>query len=71
VERYGLFKRLTDGSPLWVGAANDLTEAKAKIQALADKTGLEHFIHDFHSGTRVATSRNIDSLASSGPLTDV
>jgi hypothetical protein len=64
VERYGLFKKLADGSPLWVGAANDLTEAKAKMQVLADKTGLEHSIHDFRSNMLVATSRGEPSAGS-------
>jgi len=57
MEQYGLFKRLSNGAAMWVGAANDLTQAKDTIQTLSDQTGLEYFIHDFHAGTVVASYR--------------
>jgi hypothetical protein len=57
MERYGLFKRLANGAPMWVCAADDLAKAKNTIQTLSQQTGLEYFIHDFHSGTVVASSR--------------
>jgi hypothetical protein len=54
MERYGLFKRLPDGSPYWVGAAHNLEEAKKKIQDLS-KAGGEYFVHDLKSGETVAS----------------
>jgi hypothetical protein len=60
MERYGLFKRLASGAPMWVCAANDLAKAKDTIQNLSEQTGLEYFIHDFRSGTLVASSRQTE-----------
>ena len=57
MERYGLFKLLSDGAPLWVCAEETLAEAVAKMHDLGQKTGLEHFVHDFSEGTTVASSR--------------
>ena len=58
MERYGLFKKFPDGSPLWVCAENDLAEVTNKMRDLDRQTGLEHFVHDFRTGTMVATSRD-------------
>lgn len=54
MERYGLFKRLSDGAPLWVCAEENLNQAVSKTREMAQKTGLEHFAHDFRFGTTVA-----------------
>ena len=62
MERYGLFKRLANGAPMWVCAADNLAKAKDTIQKLSQQTGLEYFIHDFHSGTLVASSRKMKTL---------
>ena len=55
--RYSLFKRLVDGSPIWICDADNLGEVVAKMQCLAKESGLEHFVHDFRFGTIVATSQ--------------
>ena len=57
MERYGVFKRLPNGLPLWVCPSNDFTEAKTKMLESAIKTGHEHFIHDFVLWKTVANSR--------------
>ena len=57
MERYGIFKRLANGAAMWVCAADDLTHAKTTIQTLSEEAGLEYFIHDFHAGTVIASSR--------------
>jgi hypothetical protein len=57
MKRYGVFKRLPNGSTLWVCPSNDLTEAKTKMVESAIKTRHEHFIHDFTLGRTVANSR--------------
>lgn len=54
MERYAVFRRLPDGSPYWVGAANSLDEAKKKIEDLS-KAGGEYFVHDLRSGETVAS----------------
>ena len=38
MERYGVFKRLEDGSPMWVRAENDLAVAKLKIQEMVARS---------------------------------
>lgn len=63
MERYGLFKRLADGAPIWVCGQDDLAIAIAAIKELDRKTGLEHFIHDFRDGIIVVTSRNGNASA--------
>ncbi|HEV2425092.1 MAG TPA: hypothetical protein VGZ29_09730 [Terriglobia bacterium] len=57
MERYGLFKKLADGAPVWVSFENDLPGAIARMKELDQETGLEHFVHDFRSGVVIATSR--------------
>ena len=59
MERYGVFKRLANGAAMWVCAANDLTQAMGSLKTLSEQTGLEYFIHDFHAGTVVASSRRM------------
>jgi hypothetical protein len=59
MERYGLFKRLSNGAPMWVCASDDLAKAKDIIQTLSELSGLEYFIHDFQAGTLVASSRKM------------
>jgi len=58
MERYGLFKKLADGAPMWVRGEDDLASAIIMINDLDRQTGLEHFIHDFRTGTIIATSRS-------------
>ena len=58
MERYGLFKKLSDGAPIWVSFEEDLPGAIARMKELDQQTGLEHFVHDFHSGMVIATSRS-------------
>lgn len=58
MERYGLFKKLADGAPIWVRFENDLHIAIARMKELEMETGLEHFVHDFREGKIVAGSRS-------------
>ena len=57
MQRYDLFKKLSDGSLLWVCADDDLEDAVARLSELDRQTGLEHLVYDFLSETFVATSR--------------
>ena len=57
MSRYAVFKKLADGTPLWVSFEDSLPEAIRKITDLDRDTGLEHFVHDFHEEKTVATSR--------------
>ena len=57
--RYSLFKKLGDGSPIWICDADHLGDVVAKMRELASQSGLEHFVHDFRFGTIVATSRDV------------
>jgi len=71
MERYGLFKRLADGSPYWVDAANDFEEGKKKIEHYSKTNGGgEYFVHDLRYGTTVASigaaKTEVDSPYASG-----
>jgi len=56
MKRYGVFKRLPNGSRWLVCPANDLTEAKTKMLDSARKTGAEHFVYDYLVANLVARS---------------
>ena len=55
--RYGLFKNLPDG-PLWVCFEDNLEKAIRKISALSSSDGIEYFVVDLRTMTRVASTRN-------------
>jgi hypothetical protein len=46
MERYGVFKMFANGSRAWVGSADDLNEAKAKMLDAARRTGKEYLVYD-------------------------
>jgi hypothetical protein len=58
MHRYALFKKLADGTPVWVSFEDDMSEAIAKMAELEGQTGLEHFVHDLREGRVVASSRD-------------
>ena len=64
MERYGVFKKLADGS-IGVAPASDLNEAKVKMLDGALRTGLEHFVYDFTLGQTAGTSRESSKPAGS------
>jgi len=68
MQRYGILKRLGNGAAMWVCAANDLTQAKSTMQTLSEQTGFEYFIHDFHAGMVVASSRGTKPSAIDSPV---
>jgi hypothetical protein len=53
VERYGIFRKLPDGSPMWVGAENDFEKAVQTMRDLARTDGMEYFVHDFRKGVSI------------------
>jgi hypothetical protein len=54
--RYGVFRMLTDGSALCIGAACGFTEAKTEMLDAARRTGLNLFVYDIDREQVVATS---------------
>ena len=67
MQRYALFKKLADGTPIWVSFEDDLRQAIARMAELERQTGLEHFVHDLREGRRIATSRDTSSSEASAP----
>jgi hypothetical protein len=63
MQRYALFKKLADGTPIWVSFEDDLAKATATVVELQGQTGLEHFVQDLREGRQVATSRKNGSSA--------
>ncbi len=47
---YDIFKKLHDGSPLWVTQAATLEEAKRHLETLAGSARAEYFIRDATTG---------------------
>jgi hypothetical protein len=47
---YDIFKRLHDGSPLWMTQAATLEEAKRHLESLAGSEHAEYFIRDATTG---------------------
>jgi hypothetical protein len=55
--QYDLFERQPNGPSRWIDAADDLRQAKRKLERLVGtSTGSEYFVRDFCSGTVVAVS---------------
>lgn len=53
---YDIFKKLDDGSPLWIMQIATLEEAKQQLTALVAANPAEHFIRDASNGEIVARS---------------
>lgn len=47
---YDIFKKLDDGSPLWIMQAATLAEAKKSIEGLVHGSPAQYFIRDASSG---------------------
>jgi hypothetical protein len=53
---YDIFKKLDDGSPLWIMQIATLEEAKQQLEVLVAASPAEHFIRDASNGEIVARS---------------
>ena len=67
MKRYGLLRRLGNGSSALVGEIEDWDEATTKMWELSGRTALVHLLYDFNVGAVVATSSGhmasmVDSL---------
>lgn len=47
---FDIFKRLPDGSPLWVGQASTLDEAKKELDAINPSGSDQYFIREAATG---------------------
>jgi hypothetical protein len=47
---YDIFRKLDDGSPLWIADLASLSEAKEKIQLLVSQCAAAYFIRDASTG---------------------
>ena len=59
-ERYGIFRKLADGSPIWVEAKDDLEEAMQRMRQLAGQDRMEYFVYDFQTGVSIPLILPID-----------
>ena len=67
MKRYGVLRRLGNGSSVLVAEIEYWDEATTKMWELSGRTGLVHLIYDFNVGAVVATSSGnmalmVDSL---------
>lgn len=51
---YNVFRRLEDGSPVWVANLDTLAQAKQKVDSLRRTSPGEYFIHDAETGAIVS-----------------
>lgn len=47
---FDIFRRLDDGTPLWVAQVNSLVEARAKLTALRQFSPGNYFVRDAETG---------------------
>jgi hypothetical protein len=47
---YDIFRKLDDGSPLWIADLASLSEAKKKVQLLVSQSAAAYFIRDASTG---------------------
>ncbi len=47
---YDIFRKLGDGSPLWMGQAATLAEAKEKVMTLLRTVPARYFLRDANTG---------------------
>jgi hypothetical protein len=52
---FDIFRRLEDGSPLWVAQASSIAEARSRLQALQQGAPDNYFIRDAETGQSIET----------------
>ena len=67
---YDLFKRMADGTPYWIGTADNLPQARKMVKSLGNVTwGTSYFVRDAYDGlghSRLSTTdRYMHELAGS------
>jgi hypothetical protein len=65
VERYGIFRKYTDGSCLWVSSERDFNTAMQTMRDFARADGMEYYLFDFREGLMIPmTPETADTLRS-------
>jgi hypothetical protein len=52
---FDIFRRLDDGSPLWVAQVSSIAEAHARLEALLRYSPGRYFVRDAETGQCIAT----------------
>ncbi len=52
---FDIFRRLDNGSPLWVAQADSLQEAKRKLEAVRQLSPGKYFVRDAETGQAITT----------------
>ncbi len=50
---FDIFRRLDDGSPLWLAQVHSLAEARAKVEALRRRSPGQYFVRDAETGQSI------------------
>ena len=50
---FDVFRRLDDGSPLWLAQVNSLAEARAKVEDLRQRSPGQYFVRDAKTGQSI------------------
>jgi hypothetical protein len=51
---FDIFRRLDDGSPLWVAQVSSIAEAQASLEALRQYSPGRYFVRDAETGQYIA-----------------
>jgi hypothetical protein len=57
---FDIFRRLDDGSPLWITQVSSVAEARTKLQALRQLTPGHYFVRDAETGQSLTTDEAED-----------
>jgi hypothetical protein len=52
---FDIFRRLDDGHPLWIAQADNLEDARRKLEAIRRINPGNYFVHDASTGRPVST----------------
>ena len=57
---FDIFRRLDDGSPLWIAQANSIAEARSRLAALRLHSPGPYFVRDAETGLSIAAGEGED-----------
>jgi hypothetical protein len=57
---FDIFRRLDDGSPLWVTQVNSVAEAWTKVEGLRQRSPGQYFVRDADTGKSIPADSHED-----------
>jgi hypothetical protein len=63
---FDVFRRLDDGSPLWLAQVNSLAEARAKVDDLRQRSPGQYFVRNAETGQSIPADGHESSRGNLG-----